>query len=106
MVKQVTNRDRAEMEETIPAVVGDYHRQAGASAEAVRLYIRAFDYRNAEELTTSTLETVKASGKDRTVLSECMNHWKKVSTKPTEKKIALLVEMFRSPIRAAQSSAK
>jgi hypothetical protein len=74
LVKEATNTDRAEMEVTIPAVSGNYHRKAGASADAVRLYIRAHDLICAEELTKASLKPVEETRLVKAKQS-CLNAW-------------------------------
>jgi hypothetical protein len=76
------------------------------SDEAVRLYIQASDLISAEELTSESLEFVKTSGNGQVVLSRCIDHWNKSSKQPTDRRIILLLEMFRSPTKTAKSSAQ
>lgn len=106
MVKGALDADRTEMEDSMPAIVGDYYRDVGASDEAVRLYIQAQDMNSAQDMTNAALESFKTSGNGQAVLSRCVDHWKKSSKIPKERKTALLLDMFWSPTKTAKSSAQ
>lgn len=103
LVAEAADVDRADMEDSIPAIVGDFHKSLGATVEAIRLFIKAQDFMQAEELTRATLASVKRSGLGQTVLTACLDQWTKSSKKPTDRNLALLLDMFRSPVKTAQT---
>jgi len=105
LVQQASNEDRAEMEATIPGVVGDYHARIGAVDSAVRLYIQAADGESAEKSTLMSLQTVQSTGNGQAALSKCISFWTSSRMKPADRTLSLLLQLYQSPTKAAKTNA-
>ena len=106
LVQTASDEDRIEMEDSIPAIIGDYHHSQASHDSAVRLYMQANNGKCAEESSLASLAVVKSTGNGQVVLSKCFDHWNKTRMKPADPTLSLLLLLFQSPTDIAKTRAE
>jgi hypothetical protein len=105
IVARASDFDRSEMENFLPVFVGDFDHDAGVYDEAVRIYLEAQDKVSALTSTEASLLSVQ-KGRTTETLANIVDHWQKSSLSPTDDRLTLLLELFKSPSKAARSRAE
>jgi hypothetical protein len=105
IVARASDVDRSEMESFVPMFVGDFNHEAGVYDEAVRIYLQAQDTFSAMTSTEASLGHVQ-KGRAPEILAKIVGHWQISSLEPTTDRLSLLLDLFKSPIKAARSRAE
>jgi tetratricopeptide (TPR) repeat protein len=105
IVARASDFDRTEMENFLPVFVGDFNHDAGVYDEAARIYLEARDTVSAMASTEASLKSAQ-KGRAAEILVKIVDHWQKSSLLPTGDHLTLLLELFKSPSKAASSRAE
>jgi len=105
VIKNATKRELRSIEQLVPGIVGDLYRDDHIYDEAVRMYLKASELGNAARTTALLIEEVERSCSlsgnpaiaERLLRTVALWQTKSLKAPPRDKRVDLLLRLFRSP---------